>query len=132
MCHLCLGEIDTNAPAKANRSLSIDHVIPVAVDPTLEYRLSNLKPACWICNSVRGDRPLEEVHADVAGFKREVDRAIARRIIADEARLDKITAGAPNSVANFPPIRDFFGNLENENQRQKRYTEYMKLPPEWR
>ena len=89
LCHLCGHVLDEDAPSRSDRSISIDHVVPVSQDPSLEYTLSNLKPACLICNLVRQDRPVEEVYNDVHTFKREVDRAIARRELDREAKADK-------------------------------------------
>ena len=139
LCHLCYAEIDMSAPSKADRSLSIDHVVPVAVDPSLEYRLSNLRPSCWICNSVRGDRPVDEIHADIPAFRREVDRAIARRKIAAEARADKAlttgTAFADGFPETPPSSRNWFAGgppVETDEQRRQRYEHWLALPPEWR
>lgn len=125
-CHLCLQPIDTDAPAKSEWSLSCDHIIPVSVRPDLEYTLSNLAPACWQCNVVRQDRPLEEIQRDPKLFRREVEAAIERR---DIRRAKTATTGIP---ANFPPITTWWGNLETPEAHQRRYEQWLKLPPEWR
>jgi 5-methylcytosine-specific restriction endonuclease McrA len=41
-CHWCGGHADT-----------VDHLIPISIDPSLRLDLSNLVPACRSCNSGR-------------------------------------------------------------------------------
>lgn len=98
-CHLCLRAIDLDAPAKSSWSLSVDHKIPVSVDPSLEYSLNNLAPACWICNTVRQDRPLEMVRADPALFRREVDAALERRQIREAKAAAEQTTGTTRTTS---------------------------------
>ena len=44
-CHYCGAYADT-----------VDHVVPISVDPTLRLDLNNLVPACRACNSSRATR----------------------------------------------------------------------------
>ena len=44
-CHYCGQHADT-----------VDHVIPISVDPTLRLERSNLVPACKACNTARSNQ----------------------------------------------------------------------------
>lgn len=41
--------------------LTLDHVISRSRDPSKRFDLSNLKPACWWCNTLKGSRSLEQI-----------------------------------------------------------------------
>lgn len=41
--------------------LTLDHVVSRSRDPSLRYTLSNLRPACYYCNDLKGSRSLDEV-----------------------------------------------------------------------
>lgn len=42
-------------------TLTLDHVVSRTRDPSLRYKLSNLRPACIYCNELKGSRSLDEV-----------------------------------------------------------------------
>ncbi|WP_219724414.1 HNH endonuclease [Glutamicibacter arilaitensis] len=56
LCHLCRKPID---PAmKGKQGLSLDHVLPRSQGG--QNTIENLRPSHLLCNSRRGDRPIEE------------------------------------------------------------------------
>lgn len=50
----CRGQIDIT-------HLTLDHIVSRTRDPSLRFKLSNLKPACLPCNGLKGSRSLEQV-----------------------------------------------------------------------
>lgn len=42
-------------------TITLDHVVSRTRDPSLRYKLSNLRPACMPCNEAKGSRSLDEV-----------------------------------------------------------------------
>jgi 5-methylcytosine-specific restriction endonuclease McrA len=62
-CHLCGGALDFDAPPRSPNSPSVDHIFSVramrGMDAETRQRLlldpANLRPACFGCNSQRGD-----------------------------------------------------------------------------
>lgn len=58
-CHLCGVWIDVNATG--NYGPSVDHIIARSHGGTDD--LPNLRPAHTLCNSTRGNRPIEEWRA---------------------------------------------------------------------
>lgn len=42
------------------KTVTIDHIIPISVDETMRYDVSNYLPACQFCNYTRGSMPIEE------------------------------------------------------------------------
>jgi 5-methylcytosine-specific restriction endonuclease McrA len=46
------------------RSTTADHIIPVIDCPELQLERANLRGACHHCNSTRGARPVEQIHAE--------------------------------------------------------------------
>lgn len=136
-CHLCLHTIDLDAPAKSEWSLSVDHKIPVSVRPDLEYTLDNLAPACWQCNVVRQDRPLEEIQSDPALFRREVESAIERRNIRRAKTAARTTANRdmPQHPEWGPSSRNWWSGgppVESPEAREKRLQAWRDLPHQWR
>jgi len=64
-CSICGKPIDYDLPykdpytGKVNKaSFTIDHVKPLSKHPELASDPGNLKPAHWICNKRKGDKPL--------------------------------------------------------------------------
>lgn len=53
-CWLCGNSINYWAKAGDPKSFTADHVTPTSLGGE-EVRLANLKPACWSCNSSRGN-----------------------------------------------------------------------------
>lgn len=60
-CHICQELIDMNLPRTSRMGLTIDHVIALSKGGT--DTMDNLRPAHWICNNRKSDKPLEEVVA---------------------------------------------------------------------
>lgn len=60
ICALCGGAIDLSLPKTDAMSWTADHIIPVAVDPTLAEEIYNLQPAHKRCNSSKGTRVITE------------------------------------------------------------------------
>lgn len=59
---LCYLRIHPSCPKFIDiHSLTVDHVIARSKDPSKRYDLSNLKPACYFCNEMKGSRKLDEV-----------------------------------------------------------------------
>lgn len=52
ICYLCGKWLD-------QKETTLDHVIPRSHDPKLRYELSNLKPCCFTCNSLKGSQSLD-------------------------------------------------------------------------
>jgi 5-methylcytosine-specific restriction endonuclease McrA len=50
ICHLC------GRPGAD----SVDHLVPVSIDPTLKFARSNLRAAHRKCNQQRGARPIQQ------------------------------------------------------------------------
>lgn len=58
----CYLQIHPWCPKKLDiRTLSLDHVVSRSHDPSKRFTLSNLKPACKYCNTMKGSRTLEAV-----------------------------------------------------------------------
>lgn len=55
-CHLCGGETSRVFSPDDRKSPTLDHLVPVSLGGGNES--SNLKTACWSCNSSRGSREL--------------------------------------------------------------------------
>lgn len=53
-CHLCRRKTDPSKKAPHPRSPTVDHLIPLAKGGTHEP--SNCRTACFLCNSIKGDR----------------------------------------------------------------------------
>jgi len=53
-CHLCNKMCDKTKAVPHPRAPTVDHVIPLAAGGTHEP--SNCRTACFMCNSVKGDR----------------------------------------------------------------------------
>lgn len=53
-CHLCGQPINPDLPAGHPGSFEVDHIIPFAIAPHLEYDLDNLAGAHRICNARKG------------------------------------------------------------------------------
>lgn len=49
ICYICYKELDKT-------TLTLDHLIPRSRDPSLRYEHSNLRPCCYLCNSIKGSR----------------------------------------------------------------------------
>lgn len=60
-CHICQEQIDMNLPRTNRLGLTVDHVIPLSKGGT--DTMDNLRPAHWICNNRKSNKPLEEVVA---------------------------------------------------------------------
>lgn len=60
-CHICKEPIDMNLPRTNRMGLTIDHVIALSKGGT--DTMDNLRPAHWICNNRKSNKPLEEVVA---------------------------------------------------------------------
>lgn len=54
-CWLCGGAIDLEAPRRSPAGLSVDHVVPRSAGGG--HDLANLRPAHYLCNLKRGNRP---------------------------------------------------------------------------
>jgi 5-methylcytosine-specific restriction endonuclease McrA len=59
MCYLhihpwCPGKIDVE-------HLTLDHVVSRSRDPSLRFKLDNLKPACIYCNGEKGSKSLDQI-----------------------------------------------------------------------
>lgn len=50
----CPGRIDIS-------QLTLDHVVSRSRDPSLRFKLSNLKPACMYCNEMKGSKSVDSV-----------------------------------------------------------------------
>lgn len=61
VCHICQEPIDMNLPRTNRLGLTVDHVIPLSKGGT--DTMDNLRPAHWICNNRKSNKPLEEVVA---------------------------------------------------------------------
>lgn len=59
---LCYLQIHEWCPKRLDIStLTLDHVVSRTRDPSLRYKASNLKPACYYCNELKGSRAVDEV-----------------------------------------------------------------------
>jgi hypothetical protein len=56
MCHICGSATDTSADVPHPRAPTIDHILPLSCGG--EDTSENVKTACFICNSKRGNRAL--------------------------------------------------------------------------
>ncbi len=61
VCHICQEPIDIKLPRTSRLGLTVDHVIPLSKGGT--DTMDNLRPAHWICNNRKSNKPLEEVIA---------------------------------------------------------------------
>lgn len=61
VCHICQEPIDMNLPRTNRLGLTVDHVIPLSKGGT--DTMENLRPAHWICNNRKSNKPLEKVIA---------------------------------------------------------------------
>lgn len=61
VCHICQDQIDMSLPRTSKMGLTIDHLIALSKGGT--DTMENLRPAHWICNRRKSDKPLEEVIA---------------------------------------------------------------------
>lgn len=43
--------------------LTLDHVVSRSRNPSLRFNLSNLKPACMACNTLKGSRNIEQLES---------------------------------------------------------------------
>lgn len=59
-CHLCGIACNPDGRQGEPDSLTWDHVIPRSIAPHLELVKDNLKPACALCNSMRGNKTVDE------------------------------------------------------------------------
>jgi 5-methylcytosine-specific restriction endonuclease McrA len=59
-CHLCKTPIPKHLPPTHLLSLTLDHVVPQSLTPTPDHSPANLLPAHRMCNSARGNRPIEQ------------------------------------------------------------------------
>jgi 5-methylcytosine-specific restriction endonuclease McrA len=55
-CWRCGHPIDKRLPPRHRESFSVDHIIPISINPGLAYVRSNLRAAHYGCNSARGNR----------------------------------------------------------------------------
>jgi 5-methylcytosine-specific restriction endonuclease McrA len=49
VCYLCEKWVSV-------KEITLDHVIPRSRRPDLKYEMSNLQPACWDCNYIKGSK----------------------------------------------------------------------------
>jgi len=56
VCHLCGQDIDLSLHHHDPLSFTVDHLIPISIDPSKAEDLSNLRPAHKTCNSRKGNR----------------------------------------------------------------------------
>lgn len=61
ICHICNKQIDLNLPRTHRYGLTADHLIPISKNGTDD--MSNLRPAHWICNVKKSNKPLESINA---------------------------------------------------------------------
>ncbi|NKR45792.1 hypothetical protein GS506_12870 [Rhodococcus hoagii] len=60
VCHLCGITCNPNGQQGVPDSLTWDHIIPRSIAPHLEMVADNLRPACALCNSMRGNKSVDE------------------------------------------------------------------------
>lgn len=136
-CALCGHWIDLNAEPASDWSLSVDHIVPVSINPKREYDITNFQPACLACNKVRQDRDLATILRDRELFRREVELAVEKRQVAKAKRAAAI-APQPSAAHNLdhgPSSRDWWSGgapVETPEQRERRLAQWRALPPEWR
>lgn len=53
-CDMCKRQVDMTNGSRADGA-TVDHIIPVISDPSLEYEWDNLRLLCRRCNTARGD-----------------------------------------------------------------------------
>lgn len=53
-CHICRRKTDPNKQVPHPKAPTLDHVVPLAQGGTHEP--SNCRTACFLCNSLKGDR----------------------------------------------------------------------------
>lgn len=59
---ICYLQIHPWCPVRVDIGhLTLDHVVSRTKDPSLRFKLSNLKPACLPCNEMKGSRRLDDV-----------------------------------------------------------------------
>ena len=54
-CWRCNRPINYDAPPRAPQSFSVDHIIPLSVDPSLAHDMDNLRAAHFSCNAAYGN-----------------------------------------------------------------------------
>ena len=59
VCWLCAGAINPEAKWPDRQCASLDHVVPMSKGGP--HRADNVRAAHWICNVLRGDRPVDQV-----------------------------------------------------------------------
>ena len=56
----CYLKLDPRCPGKIDETrMTLDHVVSRSRDPSRRHDLSNLKPACWYCNTLKGSMSIE-------------------------------------------------------------------------
>lgn len=59
---ICYLRIHPSCPVQIDiTQLTLDHVVSRSRDPKLRFKPSNLKPACFYCNNMKGSRDLEKL-----------------------------------------------------------------------
>lgn len=58
-CHLCGGHVDTSLHHYDRMSATLDHLVPQSATSAPDHSETNLKTAHRICNSLRGNKPIE-------------------------------------------------------------------------
>lgn len=60
-CHICNDLIDLKLPRTHRFGLTVDHLVPISRGGGDD--MSNLRPAHWICNIRKSNKPLESINA---------------------------------------------------------------------
>ena len=58
----CYLKIHPNCRQRVDeKSLTLDHVVSRSRDPSRRYDLTNLRPCCWQCNTMKGSYTIESL-----------------------------------------------------------------------